>query len=311
MDPRDALIALGRALSKQGYAFVTVTPETHRRVQARAGAAGSVEARSLRDVFGWSRPFAPSLLPPAMLELARAAGVIVEDGPRLRSTVRFSTLADGLFVHSAYPTLAADAVFFGPDTYRYCALLVEEATRDARPARRLVDVGCGSGAGGIVAAKHAERVVLADINRAALAFSAVNAELAGIAERVETVESDVLRGVDGPVDLVIANPPYMVDPASRAYRDGGGSFGEALAVRIAREAIERLERGGRLVLYTGAAIVDGVDTFREAVRGVCDARTDWRYREIDPDVFGEEIEQNDAYAKVERIAAVALVARVR
>jgi release factor glutamine methyltransferase len=312
VDVRDdrtvALIYLGRALHEAGYAFVTVTPETHRRVDARASAAGRSGATSLRDVFGWSRPFEPSLLPPAIMDLARSAGIIVEDGALLRSKVRFSSIGERLFVHSAYPTTAADAVFFGPDTYRYCDLIVDE-TRSRERAMRVVDVGCGSGAGGIVAAQGAERVVLADINAGALAFARVNAALAGIEERVEILESDVLRGVAGPIDLVIANPPYMMDPASRAYRDGGGSFGEALAVRIAREALTRLDPGGRLVLYTGAAVVDGVDSVLRAVREVCDeARADWRYREMDPDVFGEEIEQNDAYARVERIAAVALVA---
>ena len=303
------LVALGRALAESGYTFVTVSPETHRRVTDRAAAAGHGTARSLRDVFGWSRPFEPALLPAPMLDLARAAGVIANDGPLLRATVRFSTLGSRLFVHSADPTLAADAVFFGPDTYRYCDLALDEIRRGGA-VKCVVDVGCGSGAGGIVVSPHAERVVLADINASALALARVNAALAGVPEKVETVESDVLRGVVGPIDLVIANPPYMVDPGSRAYRNGGGSFGEELAVRIAREALERLEPGGRLVLYTGAAVVDGVDTFLEAVRGVCTAAgADWRYREIDPDVFGEEIEQNDAYARVERIAAVALVAR--
>ena len=308
MDERSrALVGLGEALRDAGYSFVTVSPETHRRVEARAAGVGHVQARSLRDVFGWSRPFEPGLLPPTVLELARAAGVLVEDGPLLRSRVRFSSLRGELFVHSAYPTLAPDAVFFGPDTYRFCDLVAAQVEH----ARRVVDVGCGSGAGGIVASKRAERVVLADVNPAALVLAEVNAELAGIASRVTTVTSDVLSGVDGSIDLVLANPPYMVDRASRTYRDGGGSFGEALAVRIAREALGRLEAGGKLVLYTGAAIVDGADTFLDAVRGACDARAEWAYWEIDPDVFGEEIEQNDAYARVERIAAVALVATVR
>lgn len=308
MDERSrALVGLGKVLRDAGYRFVTVSPETHRRVEARAAAAGHVQARSLRDVFGWSRPFEPGLLPPKVLELARAAGVIVEDSPLLRSRVRFSSLRGELFVHSAYPTLAADAVFFGPDTYRFCDLVAAQVER----ARRVVDVGCGSGAGGIIASKRAERVVLADVNPAALLLAEVNAELAGIGSKVTTVTSDVLSGVEGAIDLVLANPPYMVDRASRTYRDGGGSFGEALAVRIAREALGRLEPGGKLVLYTGAAVVDGADTFLEAVRGVCDTRAEWTYWEIDPDVFGEEIEQNDAYARVERIAAVALVATVR
>jgi SAM-dependent methyltransferase len=310
MDDRHAsFVALGRALRAAGYSFVTVTPETHRRVAARAAAAGLTQARNVRDVFGWSRPCEPTLLPPRLVELARAAGALVEDGPLLRPTVRFSSLGQRLFVHSAYPTVDADAVFFGPDTYRYCDLVEREVER-AQPTR-VVDVGCGSGAGGIVAARHGGRVVLADINREALAFARVNAALAGVEDRAEIVESDVLAGIDGPVDLVIANPPYMVDPGSRAYRDGGGSFGEGLAVRIARESLARLDHGGRLVLYTGAAVVDGVDTFLDAVRHVCiEAKAAWSYRELDPDVFGEEIEQNDAYAQVERIAAVALVAEV-
>lgn len=306
----DALLALGRALADTGYTFVTVGPETHRRVNARADATGRGEARTLRDVFGWSRPFAPGLLPPRLLELARAADVLESEGERLRARVRFSTLHDRLFAHSAYPTLASDAVFFGPDTYRFCDLVRDEL--QSRSRRRVVDVGCGSGAGGIVAGKLAAEVVLADINARALAIARVNAALSGLADKTTMAESDVLAGVGGSFDLVIANPPYMVDGRGRAYRDGGGSFGEALAVRIAREALARLDRGGQLILYTGAAIVDGIDTFLAAAGTVCDeAGARWEYREIDPDVFGEEIENNDAYAAVERIAAVALVATVR
>jgi release factor glutamine methyltransferase len=302
-----ALVRLGWALRDAGYAFVTVGPETHRRVEARTRAAGRTLAGSLRDVFGWSRPFEPRLLPPRILDLANAAGVLESEGALLRSSVRFSSLGGHLFVHSAYPTTQGDSVFFGPDTYRYCDLVAAEA----RPARCLVDVGCGSGAGGLVAASRADRVVLCDVNRKALRFAEVNATLAAQERRVEIVESDVLDGVDGSIDLVIANPPYMVDPARRSYRDGGGAFGEALGVRIARAAFGRLDPGGRLVLYTGAAIVDGVDTFLDAIRDLCEQScASWHYREIDPDVFGEEIEQNDAYARVERIAAVALVATV-
>jgi methylase of polypeptide subunit release factors len=308
LDERSAaVLALGRALRDAEYTFTTVTPETHRRVDARAAAAGHREARNVRDVFGWSRPFEERVLPRAMMELARAAGIIVEEGDLLRSTIRFSSLGHELFAHSAYPTTAADSVFFGPDTYRYGELVAAEMNRSRR--RRVVDVGCGSGAGGILAARNADAVVLADINPSALRLSAVNAALASVEDRVELVESDVLRSVKGPFDLVIANPPYMVDPGSRAYRDGGGGFGEGLAVRIVRESLAQLEPGGRLVLYTGAAIVDGVDTFLRAARDVCnEAHVEWHYRELDPDVFGEEIEQNDAYATVERIAAVALVA---
>ena len=61
--------------------------------------------------------------------------------------------------------------------------------------------------------------MLADINRLALEYAAVNAELNGVAN-VEVVHSDILRGVEGPIDLVISNPPYLIDDAARVYRDG-------------------------------------------------------------------------------------------
>jgi SAM-dependent methyltransferase len=257
-------------------------------------------ARDLRDVFGWSLPFEEPLLPSRVRALLAESGALVREGERLRSGVRYSSLGDGLFVHSAYPTREADAVFFGPDTYRYCALLESRV----EGARRCVDVGAGCGAGGIILAPRCESVVLCDVNSRALRLAEVNAALAGVGSKITTVRSDVLAGVEGGFDLVVANPPYLADEMHRAYRDGGGALGADLSVRIAREALERLPRGGGLVLYTASAIVDGEDLLLRALlphlRG-----TRFDYRELDPDVFGEELDRA-AYRNVERIAVVAL-----
>lgn len=302
-----ALVALGDVLRRSGYAFVTVTPRTHRCVLDRAARNGRLEARSLRDVFGWSMPFAPSLLSPEVLDCLRGAEAVEPAGGLLRSRVRVSTLGEAMFVHSAFPTADEHAVFFGPDTYRFCALL----QRVAPAARSIVDIGCGTGAGGIVLARGGpERLVLSDVNPHALQLTRVNAALAGV--RAEVVQSDVLRGTSGTFDLIVANPPYMQDPAARTYRHGGGDYGEALSVRIVREALPRLAPGGTLVVYTGSAIVNGADTFERSIQpaladfmGHCVAT----YTELDPDVFGEELDE-PAYAGVERIAAVALTVRV-
>src|SRR5437762_11717688 len=87
MDP-DPLAKLGRALREAGYAFVTPTPATHARVLARRG-----EARTLRDVFGWTLPFRREVLPARVLGLLEASGEL-EPGvaPLLLSRVRFSTV---------------------------------------------------------------------------------------------------------------------------------------------------------------------------------------------------------------------------
>jgi methylase of polypeptide subunit release factors len=197
-----------------------------------------------------------------------------------------------------------DSVFFGPDTYRFCRAIRQAALHP----RIVVDVGCGAGAGGIVAGRGATKVVLADINTKALVFAKANAELNG-ARNVEILASDVLAGVTDVPDLVVANPPFLLDPARRTYRDGGGDHGEALAVRILEESLARLERGGTLLLYTGAAIVDGVDTFFRAAEPVLRrASATAHYEEMDPDIFGEEL-STPAYAAVDRIAAVVLLAR--
>jgi SAM-dependent methyltransferase len=295
-----SLLELGRSLARARFRFVTPTPETHRRVIARRE-----QARDLRDVFGWSLPFARELLPPALFDLLDAAGCCSEEGSLFRSRVRFSSLQDALYVHSAYPTKAAESVFFGPDTYRFCAFIARSSA--SLRGGRVVDIGCGSGAGGLVAARvtQARELVLADINAAALALAEVNARLAE--REAVLMQSDVLASVEGQFDLIVANPPYMRDPGERVYRDGGGEFGEALSVRILREGLTRLAPGGTLLLYTGAAVVAGEDVFASAAHPLLQGFS-CHYEELDPDVFGEELER-PGYERVERIAAVGLRAQ--
>ena len=295
-----SLLALGTWLKRANYRFVTVTPETHRRVVARPPR----RARDLTDVFGWNLPFHYDVVTPEIMDLLRAGHLVEEDeNGRCMSRVRFSSLEGGLYAHSPFPTEAIDSVFLGPDTYRFCRAIRQAALEP----KVVVDIGCGSGAGGIVAGRNAKKVILADINEKALLFAEVNAQL-NDARNVETVRSDLLAGVSDVPDLIVANPPYLLDPLARTYRDGGGAHGEGLAVRIVEESLRRLRRGGTLLLYTGVTMVRGEDPFLRAVTPTLEAaRAKVRYEEIDPDVFGEELSL-PAYAAADRIALVLLEA---
>ena len=292
------------ALRDAEYRFVTPTPGTIERVNGRAE---NNVATDLAGALGWSRPFPHDVLPAPVLAALERAGCLVAEGDLRRSTVRVSSLGPDLFVHSAYPTVAADAVFFGPDTYRFVSSIEHELAHRTGPVERAVDIGCGAGPGGIAVARArpGATVTLVDVNRTALAFAEANARAAGV-PRIEAVESDLLKSVEGSFDLIVSNPPYLNDPLARAYRHGGGALGEALSVRIVRTALDRLTTGGHLILYTGVAIVAGRDPFLDAVAPDLDGSgAAWTYREIDPDVFGEELETEN-YRFADRIAAVVL-----
>jgi len=305
-NPADsALLELLARLKKAGYRFVTPTPATHARIVARPQRR---EAGNLRDIFGWSLPFAPTLPDPDILAALRAADMVEAEGALLRSRVRVSSLDGELFLHSAYPTTAADAVFFGPDSYRFASLIRHELGAWAiGPGAHIVDIGTGAGVGAIVAARACPgaRLTMTDINPKALRFASLNAAAAGI--EAEALLCRDLSKVDGSIDVVLANPPYIIDAAGRDYRDGGAMHGAAVALQMARMAVARLAPGGRLILYTGSAIIDGADPLAAVLAGIAaQADCTMRYRELDPDVFGEEMAE-PVYADVERIAAVAAI----
>jgi release factor glutamine methyltransferase len=99
---------------------------------------------------------------------------------------------------------------------------------------RVADVGTGSGVIGIsiaVAAPNVE-VWATDISEAAVELARENAERHGVADRVHVLQGNLLEPLPEPVDLVVANLPYLPpdkrrpeyerEPAEAIYGPGDG-----------------------------------------------------------------------------------------
>jgi release factor glutamine methyltransferase len=79
-------------------------------------------------------------------------------------------------------------------------MLVEAALGEVKVGEKVLDVGTGSGIVSLFLKDHAD-VTATDINPDAVA----NARLNGI----DVVRTDLFKGICGPFDLIIFNPPYL------------------------------------------------------------------------------------------------------
>jgi len=203
----------------------------------------------------------PSLTPDEQSALdalvaRRAAG---EPLQYLEGTVEFGPL-----------TLKIDgrALIPRPETER----LWEEAVRslgEAGPGTVIVDVGTGSGCLAL-ALKHAfpdARVFGIDVSADALALAEENAVLTGL--EVTFLHGDLFSplpaGLEGRVDLVVSNPPYVADgdPLPAEIRDHephaalfAGPAGTEVLARIAEDAYWMVGVGGWVLCEIGDGQAD-------------------------------------------------------
>lgn len=297
-----ALLSLLEGLAEEGYQFLTPGPNTYRRLRLLQGRR---EAANLQDVFGWNLPFRPGAIPARLVALARAGGILAQRGSRCAVRLAVARLGDLLFLHSPIPARDANHVFFGPDSYRF-AHFIDAEVPAFRPGARILDLGCGAGVGGLVAARRAAhvRLTLSDINPKALRLAGVNAAFAR--QTPDLIACDGRPLAAGPFDLIVANPPY-ISGSGLTYSDGGKARGAELSLAWARSSLSALAPGGRLLLYSGSAIVRGADPLRRELQALAEAAgASFRYGELDPDVFPATL-LNPGYWGVDRIAAVGAV----
>jgi ribosomal protein L11 methyltransferase len=143
----------------------------------------------------------------------------------------FGTHHQGAVPAGARPIKLDASIAFGSGehaTTRGCLLALDRLSR-ARRARRVLDVGCGSGILAIGAARSwPARVVASDIDRDSIRLAAENMQRNGVAARVGVLHSDGLarvrprRGYDVVLANILARPLCkLAGPLARAVRPGG------------------------------------------------------------------------------------------
>jgi release factor glutamine methyltransferase len=142
---------------------------------------------------------------------------------------------------------------------------------------RIIDIGTGSGAIGVVLAGEipAARVVATDISEGALETARRNAVRHGVAGRMEFLQGDLYAAASGTFDIIVSNPPYIPDDAYPLLPEGirrfeppraliAGPDGIAFHRRIIREGANRLNAGGLVFLEIGEGQKELVEAlFRE------------------------------------------------
>ena len=153
-----------------------------------------------------------------------------------------------------------------PDTETVVELALEllRAGGDLDRPLRIADLGTGSGAIllALLSELPAARGFGTDISQAALHTAGANAARAGLSDRATFIACDYARGLTGPFDLIVSNPPYIrsadIDGLAAEVRnhdplaalDGGADGLDAYRALIP-QAAGLLAPGAALVVEAG------------------------------------------------------------
>jgi len=172
-------------------------------------------------------------------------------------------------------------------------VLVAAALREAPAARRVLDLGTGSGVLAItyLLERPESRAIALDASLEALTLARANAARHGVLERLGLAASDWLAALGTrPFGLALSNPPYLAFSESaslprtvREHDPARALFAGEDALAAIRHLLNELPR----LLEPGAFFLFEIGYGQsEAVEDEVRARHRWRFQRIEPDLDG-------------------------
>lgn len=172
-------------------------------------------------------------------------------------------------------------------------VLAAAALREAPAARRVLDLGTGSGVLAItyLLERPESRAIALDASLEALTLARVNAARHGVLGRLGLAASDWLAALGTrPFDLALSNPPYLAFSESaslprtvREHDPAKALFAGEDALAAIRHLLNELPR----LLEPGAFFLFEIGYGQsEAVEDEVRARHRWRFQRIEPDLDG-------------------------
>ena len=146
-------------------------------------------------------------------------------------------------------------------------LLGQTALEHLHETARVIDMCCGSGnlACALATRLPRARIWASDLTDACVSLARRNVAYTGV-QNVEVRQGDLfsaLEGLEGTIDLVVCNPPYISQAKLAGERAAllenepreafdGGPYGLTIQQRVVKEALPFLKPGGWLLFEIGA-----------------------------------------------------------
>ncbi len=190
--------------------------------------------------------------------------------------------------------ITSDVLIPRPETETLIETLLKlQAEVSPGQARRLLDIGTGSGIIAVVAVREIANclVTATDLSPDALVVARANADAHGVTDKINFVQGDLFAGPPEKLyDFIVSNPPYIetkrltdLMPDVRDFEPktalDGGADGLDFYRRIISRASDYLKEGGGLVFEIG-------ETQAEAVSRLLCAEDEYETLKVTQDYSG-------------------------